>query len=490
MPADLTPGLRAAALALVLSLGAAGAAAQEPSESDLQALRFYLEQDNEEAVTSELRRLQRAFPDWTPPEDLEDLSGPAGPDSIDRIYALIADGDYEGARQLIDETDRAFPDWSPPADMLTLLSVSEAQSEFDAAVAADRAETAIGIARGVPALLSCERANNAWELARMHLSLGETDRALSIYRSVLRTCTAPDILVATLEKAEAVATLSELAEFSDIAQAQAPEATARLRRTEDRLRAGRQAEPRWGNGERRIDLDGEATEAQRPTAGGTGPETSLRPVDRPDTLTRRPASARRTPAPETTAATGASRAGSGSLTGIEAAAERGDWTQCLALSAGSSNIRVIYQRGWCAYNADRPMEAVAAFRQAVERAPSAEVRTDASFGLLLAMLQLDMTEQAARVAASAPLRQAQRIEIEGQILNQRGVRAYQRRDFARAIAFFEEHERLTGVTRRDLALLKGYALLNLGERSAAREIFLDLHSQLATPETRRALSVP
>lgn len=96
--------------------------------------------------------------------------------------------------------------------------------------------------------------------------------------------------------------------------------------------------------------------------------------------------------------------------------------------------------------------------------------------------------QAARVAAAAPLTRTQRIEIEGQILDQRGVKAYDTGDYARAIAFFEAHERLTGVTRRDLALLKGYALVNQGQRAAAREVFLALHAQLATPVTRRAPS--
>jgi tetratricopeptide (TPR) repeat protein len=176
------------------------------------------------------------------------------------------------------------------------------------------------------------------------------------------------------------------------------------------------------------------------------------------------------------------------LSSVQSAAQRGAWAQCLALSAGSTNVQVIYQRGWCAYNADRPMEAIASFRQAAGRGPTPETRRDATYGLLLSMLRLNMTEQAARVAAAAPLTRTQRIEIEGQILDQRGVKAYETGDYARAVAFLEAHERLTGVTRRDLALLRGYALVNLGRRAAARDLFLKLHSQLATPETRRALS--
>ena len=61
------------------------------------------------------------------------------------------------------------------------------------------------------------------------------------------------------------------------------------------------------------------------------------------------------------------------------------------------------------------------------------MRRDASYGLLLSMLQLNMTEQAAQTAAAAPLTRTQRIEIEGQILDQRGVRAYEAGDFRRAL---------------------------------------------------------
>lgn len=172
---------------------------------------------------------------------------------------------------------------------------------------------------------------------------------------------------------------------------------------------------------------------------------------------------------------------------MQRAAQAGDWARCLALSAGSTHPAVVYQRGWCAYNLDRPLEAMAAFETAIRRLGSAEQRRDASYGLLLSMLSLGMTEQAARFAATAPLTRQQRVTVEGQILDQRGVAAYEAGNYARAVAFFRAHAQLTGTTRRDLALLEGYALLNMGDRAGARAIFERLHRDLATPETRRAL---
>jgi tetratricopeptide (TPR) repeat protein len=414
-----------------------------------------------------------------------DLTITRAPERIDEIYRLIEQGDTDGAQAIIAETNAGFPDWTPPAGMMELLSLSKAQAELDAAAGAKDAATLIGIVRGVPSLLSCERINNAWQLAEAHLLLGDTNAALGIYRGVLQTCRASETLIATLEKAAVIAPSDILAEFSDVAQANTPEASAEIRLTEDRLRVGRQEPPRWQNGETVIELEQAATTPAAVPDGG--PVAAVTPVTPPAARSETPATApapAMTPAPASSPAVGT---GSGGLSGIQAAAQRGAWAQCLALSAGSTRVDVVAQRGWCAYNADRTLEAITAFQDAARRGTSSDMRRDASYGLLLSMLKLNMTEQAAQVAASAPLSHDQRVEVEGQILDQRGVRAYNTGEYAKAVAFLSAHESLTGTTRRDLALLRGYALLNLGDSVGARNIFERLHRQLSTAETRRAM---
>jgi len=473
MPTHLSSLGRIVALACALGMGAP-AIAQSPSGSDLQALRFYLDQGNDLAVSAELRRLQAQFPDWTPPPDISQLQDTGGPGSIDHIYRLIEAGDFDAARALIAQTDREFAEWSPPADMMDLLALTEGQANFTAAIEAGQAGAAIGIVRANPALLACERVNNAWELADIYLMQGDTVQALGIFRSVLRSCADRGIVVATLEKADAVSSLDELASLSDLAQSQHEDIAALVRQTEDRLRAGRQEPARWGSDDRVIALDDapvSQTAQQAPPARPASPQ---------------PAPPAATPAAPATPAQPAAPAGGQNA--IERAAQRGAWAECLALSANSSNVNIVFQRGWCAYNSERAMEAITAFRDVAQRSGSASVRRDAAYGWMLSLLKLNMTEQAAQLAAGVDLTRDQRIEVEGQILDQRGVRAYENRDYARAIAFFEAHERLTGYMRRDLALLRGYALLNQGNRAAARDIFMTLHRQLATRETRNALA--
>ena len=98
-----------------------------------------------------------------------------------------------------------------------------------------------------------------------------------------------------------------------------------------------------------------------------------------------------------------------------------------------------------------------------------------------------MTEEASRIAGTTDLTHEQRVETESIILNQRGVQAFKAQEFAKSISYFNALEQIKGVLPRDLAILRGYAYLNSGNRPKARATFLALHNQLATEETLTAL---
>ncbi|WP_226783199.1 hypothetical protein [Oceaniglobus trochenteri] len=471
-----------AACLLFQALGTLAASAQTPTESDLLALRFYMAEGNEQAVESELRRLQLQYPDWTPTEDLTEVARDVPADTIDRLYRMIEAGDYNGVRTLIDSTRQSFPDWSPSEELLQTLAVAEAQTRFTTAVETADADAAIRIARGNPALLRCERVNNAWLLAEQYQSLGEDNSALAVYRSVLRSCDTTDVLLATLEKSAAIADVPTLAEFAGLARTTAPEAAGQITTTENRLRAGMNAAP-----------------VAQPLATETAPSegvdetidptlamiSSPKPAPRPADLdTRRPTPA---PAPARTAPRASGDSSTPAPASSGQAAARGDWQGCLASARGQSGD-ALSQRAWCALNAGRPMQALNDFKKATAIGSTARTRRDSAFGMALAMLQLDMVDQAAQVAATTQFDRKQRLDIESQILDKRGVFAFNRGDYAQAIAYFNELERLTGRMRRDLSLLRGYAYLNSGQRPAAVAEFRRVHEQMATPASRRALS--
>ena len=461
------------AFCLCLGLISTGPAfgADAPTRKDLLALQFYASSDDQNAVQAELTRLQSVFPNWSPPNDLAKLfqrDADLGK-LIDRIYVEIAEERFEAARTTIQETELAFPEWQKPDEMMQLLRVSEAQKAINAAWKMDDLGTVVAITTQEPGLLTCERVNNAWILAEAYLRTGREENARAVYSAIIGRCDEKSILVATIEKADPILSERELTTMVAEARASLPNHEADFVALEKRLLAGRTTGP-----------------AQRAMHAGTSraPAKSLRPVER--TFERVALAQARNESPSAlqrpvpAAFTGVSDA-------LYQAVETAAWQRCLELTHGNTTPSVLAQRGWCAYNAERPLEALSAFRTAhAAMAPSDEQR-DTGYGILLAMLKLGQTDLVARDAMRMPLTHDQRVEIEGQILDRRGVAAFEAGQHEQAIAFIEEHKRITGSIRRDLEMIRGYALLNLGRRQEARAVFETLHAQLATQRTSAAL---
>ncbi len=465
----------AATAALILCL-TQPLAAQVPADRDLEALRFYLSQRDEAATNAELQRLRSAFPNWTPPSDLGTLLQQQPSTEIDEIYRLIARGDTAGAQAAIERTQAAYSSWTPPAEMRDLLQLTEAQQRFDQAVAQNRPREAIEVARNNPPLLRCDRVNNAWNLAEMQQAVQEAGAAVLTYRGVLSSCNTFSEIVATLEKASAVASPAEMEEFFAIATRRFPANGSALTELRSRL------------------LGGAAPVAQAPAAPPATRTPAAPPAQAPAaSAPQRQAAATATapaPAPAAPPAPVAGRLparGDARLQQTRNAASAGNWAACLAYSTNPRSAELMYERAWCAYNLDRPLEALAGFRVAERAGLGATVTRDARFGMALALLNNQMTEEAARIAAATDLTPEQRLDVESIILDQRGVRAYQSRDYRSAINFLDALEQIRGSLRRDLAILRAYAYLNLGQRREAEAQFQTLHNQLATPETRAGL---
>ena len=181
--------------------------------------------------------------------------------------------------------------------------------------------------------------------------------------------------------------------------------------------------------------------------------------------------------------------GDNRITQVRSYKEQGNWGGCLAASSNPRSLEILYERSWCAYNLDRSGEALSGFTITSQRGSGlgGDVPRDARFGMILAFLALNMTEEGARVAASTNLTQQQRLEVETVILDQRGVRAYLNGDYAQSVAYLTALERLNGSLRRDLAMLRSYGYMNGGDHDLALAEFTRLHSELATDDTRAAL---
>ncbi|MCC5988817.1 MAG: hypothetical protein JJT95_14150 [Pararhodobacter sp.] len=477
------PGARralglAAAFAVAALLAPAPLAA-DPGAEDLRALIYYLDHNDQRSVQAEMRRLRAQFPGWSPPDNLDALRSLGGQATatVDEapIWARIERGDYSGARELINQGRREVPGWTPNAEMLQILELNEGQAAFDAAVSRRDHDAAIAAARRTPALMRCEAINNAWQLAEMYELADQRGHALNTYRGVLGTCTRYQDAEPTLEKANEIASLEQLGELFEAARQAAPANADRLDALEQRLRAGRggAAPAQTAQASSAQQGSGSGGNAQANAASGTAAAAPSAPT-----------------APAASVGGGSlPLRGDGRVTRVRASKEAGDWAACLTGSSNPRSVELLYERAWCAYNMDRPGEALAGF-SAAARAGSAlggNVPRDASFGVMLASLELGMTEEAARLAASTNLTSEQRVEVESIILDQRGVRAYLGGEYRQSIDYLDALERLAGSLRRDLAMLRGYAYMNTRQLEEAHEAFSRLHSELATDETRAAI---
>nr|WP_246215929.1 tetratricopeptide repeat protein [Microvirga makkahensis] len=125
--------------------------------------------------------------------------------------------------------------------------------------------------------------------------------------------------------------------------------------------------------------------------------------------------------------------------------------------------------GWCLMEADRPMEAVDAFDQAIRRG-SARTREEAAYGKSLAYLRKNLTAEAAVAAAQTPQTGGRRIELSASILGQRALAAYRDGRYVEAILALSERARIVP-EQTDLMLIRGWSYYRLGRYDDAEKIF-------------------
>jgi cellulose synthase operon protein C len=125
--------------------------------------------------------------------------------------------------------------------------------------------------------------------------------------------------------------------------------------------------------------------------------------------------------------------------------------------------------GWCLMEINRPLEAVAAFDQAV-RNGSPRTREEAAYGKTLAYLRKDLTSQAAIAAAEAPQTAQRRSELQATILAQRAIAAYREGRYTETILTLGERARIVP-EQNDLMLIKGWSYFKLGRYNDATLVF-------------------
>ncbi|MBD2748484.1 tetratricopeptide repeat protein [Microvirga sp. BT688] len=126
-------------------------------------------------------------------------------------------------------------------------------------------------------------------------------------------------------------------------------------------------------------------------------------------------------------------------------------------------------RGWCLMEINRPLEAVAAFDQAIATG-SGRTREEAAYGKSLAYLRKNLTSEAAIAAAEAPQTRSRQVELGASILTQRALAAYRDKRYVETLLALSERARLVP-EQNDLLLIRGWSYFNLGRYKDAEQVF-------------------
>ncbi|HZH10758.1 MAG TPA: tetratricopeptide repeat protein [Microvirga sp.] len=125
--------------------------------------------------------------------------------------------------------------------------------------------------------------------------------------------------------------------------------------------------------------------------------------------------------------------------------------------------------GWCLMEANRPLEAVSAFDQAIRRG-SGRTREEAAYGKSLAYLRKNMTSEAAVAAAETPQTGQRRVELGASILAQRALAAYRDGRYVETLLALSERARIVP-EQNDLMLIRGWSYYKLGRYKDAEKVF-------------------
>ncbi|NIX78297.1 tetratricopeptide repeat protein [Microvirga sp. c23x22] len=125
--------------------------------------------------------------------------------------------------------------------------------------------------------------------------------------------------------------------------------------------------------------------------------------------------------------------------------------------------------GWCLMELNRPLEAVAAFDQAIRRG-SDRTREEATYGKTLAFLRKNLTSEASLAASEAPQTAQRRTELNATILAQRALGAFKEGRYTEALLALSERARIVP-EQTDLMLIRGWAYFKLGRYTDAETVF-------------------
>jgi len=142
--------------------------------------------------------------------------------------------------------------------------------------------------------------------------------------------------------------------------------------------------------------------------------------------------------------------------------------------------------GWCYMDLKQPGSALRAF-EVVSGHGNASQREEANYGRALALLRLDLTDEAAVAATGSPMSQQRAATLQTIILANRAIAAFDGGRYREALVFLDQRATLAPEPS-DLMTLRAHAYVKLRQMDAAGRIFAALAS-IGNPEGTKGLNM-
>jgi hypothetical protein len=170
---------------------------------DESALRFYASRNQTDRVNAEIKRLERLYPGWRPPEDLYNTAPLGGPDE-QVLWDLFGADRLEDLQAAIEVRQKAEPGWQPSADLEQKFQRKKARRKIAALRKDGQWEDLVDFVKA-NGLGDEGDLDLAWTVAEAYTKVKQPGNALAVYKTILGGKANPEQRAATIQKA--IATL-------------------------------------------------------------------------------------------------------------------------------------------------------------------------------------------------------------------------------------------------------------------------------------------
>lgn len=169
---------------------------------DESALRYYAQLGQMERVNTEIERLVRLYPGWTPPIDLFNGEPPGDP-SEDAYWELFAADRIDELRAAMAARKKEEPNWQPSKDLATKMRRKELRVRIMDFWKKGKWQDLVDYVKADNYNADDADVEMLWTIAEAFAKTKQTSDAVSVYLSILKSGADQPARLATIQKAMA-----------------------------------------------------------------------------------------------------------------------------------------------------------------------------------------------------------------------------------------------------------------------------------------------